>query len=171
MAMSKTMAAPLLVLTFLMYLIVLGIAGWAFNRILDTGGIAGANSATFPFVLLSLIAGVVGVASSLTGIHHMKAWRTDSGSSAAASALIAWLLTLLAFGLACKEIHTSRFRGSRLKTLEAFVIIVSASQLVYLLLLHASLLSKRPFYNDAAPRGYGEHELGDKHKMGVPSAA
>ncbi|KAI5066157.1 hypothetical protein GOP47_0018781 [Adiantum capillus-veneris] len=166
MALGKAIAAPLLILTLLMYLIILGIAGWAFNRILDTGNLTGANSATYPFVLLSLIAGVVGIASALTGLHHLKAWRGESGASAGASALIAWLLTALAFGLACKEIHTSKFRGAKIKTLEAFIIMVTFFQLLYLAILHAGLHSSKygPGYYNYGARGYGDHELGDKHR-------
>jgi hypothetical protein len=35
-------------------------------------------------------------------------------AAAAATSLIAWLLTLLAMGIACKEIHTSGYRNKRL---------------------------------------------------------
>jgi hypothetical protein len=35
-------------------------------------------------------------------------------AAAAATSLIAWLLTLLAMGIACKEIHTGGYRNKRL---------------------------------------------------------
>ncbi|MCO5573716.1 hypothetical protein L7F22_027490 [Adiantum nelumboides] len=170
MAVGKGIAAPLLILTLLMYLIILCIACWAFNRILDSNTLTGANLATYPFVLMSLIAGVVGVASALSGLHHLNAWRGESGAAAGASALIAWLLTLLAFGLACKEIHTSRYRGARLKTLEAFVILATFFQLLYLAILHAGLLNRKygPGYYNYGTHGYGDHEYGDKRPSTIP---
>ncbi|MCO5573709.1 hypothetical protein L7F22_027483 [Adiantum nelumboides] len=151
-----------------MYLIVLGIGAWAFNRILDSDNLMGANSATYPFVLISLIAGFVGVASALSGLHHLKHWRGESGAAAGSSALIALLLTLLALGLACKEIHTSRYRGARLKTLEAFVIMAAFFQLLYMIALYAGLQNNKygpGYYNYGTRGGYGDHELGDKQRM------
>ena len=44
----------------------------------------------------------------------MVLWRTESLAAAAAAAVIAWLLTLLAMGVACKEIHTGGYRPRRL---------------------------------------------------------
>ncbi|KAI5084527.1 hypothetical protein GOP47_0000696 [Adiantum capillus-veneris] len=137
---GRSLAAGLLFLNFCMYMIVLGIAGWALNRILDGKGSDGAYEV---FVEMALIAGVVGIASVLAGMHHLKAWRGESAAGAASAALIAWLLTLLAFGLACKEIHNIDGRGHRVKTLEAFVIILAFFQLLYVLVLHAGLFSSR----------------------------
>ena len=56
------------------------------------------NAATFYFLPLVLIASVVGLASTLAGIHHLRVWRTDSLAAAASASLVAWSLTLLAFG-------------------------------------------------------------------------
>jgi len=64
--------------------------------------------------MLALIASVVGMASTLAGAHHLRLWRTETLAAAAATALIAWLLTLLAMGVACKEIHTGGYRTKRL---------------------------------------------------------
>jgi hypothetical protein len=41
---------------------------------------------------------MVGLASILAGTHHLRVFRTDSLSAAHATAMIAWLLTLLAMG-------------------------------------------------------------------------
>jgi len=57
---------------------------------------------------------MVGLASTLAGAHHLRVWRTESLAAAAAAATIAWLLTLLAMGVACKEIHTRYGRNKRL---------------------------------------------------------
>ena len=72
------------------------------------------NNITPTFVLLALIASVVGIASTLAGGHHVAFWRTETLAAASATALIAWLLTLLAMGVACKEIHTGGYRTRRL---------------------------------------------------------
>ena len=57
---------------------------------------------------------MVGLASVFAGAHHVRVWRTESLAAAAATSLIAWLLTLLAMGVACKEIHTGYGRNKRL---------------------------------------------------------
>ncbi|KAH7315997.1 hypothetical protein KP509_21G073600 [Ceratopteris richardii] len=146
---GRAIIAPLALLNFSMYMIVLGISGWALNRIMDlspgAGGNVGGtaafatgfgNRATLFLVIFSLIAGVTGVASTIAGLVHSGLWRSDSLATAAATALISWLLTLLAFGLACKEIHTSG-RDRKLITLESFLIILAATQLLYLIILHS----------------------------------
>jgi hypothetical protein len=56
------------------------------------------NVATLWFLLTALIASVVGLASVLTGTHHLRVWRNDSLAAASAASLIAWMLTLLAMG-------------------------------------------------------------------------
>ncbi|CAN1329488.1 Membrane protein PM19L [Linum perenne] len=61
------------------------------------------NAATGFFVTLALIAGVVGAASALSGINHIRAWNSDSLPAAASAATIAWALTLLAMGYKIKH--------------------------------------------------------------------
>ncbi|RWW34565.1 hypothetical protein BHE74_00029860 [Ensete ventricosum] len=56
------------------------------------------NQATGFLVIFALIAGVVGAAAAIAGIHHVRTWNYDSLPSAASSAVIAWGLTLLAMG-------------------------------------------------------------------------
>lgn len=60
--------------------------------------IAGNNVTQSFFLPITLIACMVGLASVLAGIHHMRLFRSDSLAAAAASSLIAWLLVLLAMG-------------------------------------------------------------------------
>jgi hypothetical protein len=72
------------------------------------------NNVTSTFLLFALIASVVGIASTLAGAHHLRLWRTETLAAAAATSLIAWLLTLLAMGVSCKEIHTGGYRTKRL---------------------------------------------------------
>ncbi|XWS15910.1 hypothetical protein CRYUN_Cryun34aG0042800 [Craigia yunnanensis] len=88
----KPIAALLLFLKFCMYVIVLGIGGWAMNRAIDHGFIIGpgfelpahfspiyfpmGNAATGFFVTFATLAGVVGVASAIAGINHIRSWNT-----------------------------------------------------------------------------------------------
>ncbi|XP_077249520.1 AWPM-19-like family protein [Tasmannia lanceolata] len=154
----KPLASGLLVLNFCMYVIVSAIGGWAINIAIDRGFIIGpdlvlpahfspiyfpiGNAATGFFVVFALIAGVVGGASSLAGVHHIRGWNIDSLPSALSSALIAWTLTLLAMGLACKEIDMEG-RNTHLRTMEAFIIILSATQLLYILAIHGGSSRRR----------------------------
>lgn len=76
------------------------------------------NIVTPTFLPLALIACMVGLASVFAGTNHLRIWRGDSLSSAASTSLIAWLLTLLAMGVACKEIHVGGYnRQKRLVSL------------------------------------------------------
>ena len=50
------------------------------------------------FLPITLIACMVGLASVLAGLHHMRLYRTESVAAAIATSLIAWLLVLLAMG-------------------------------------------------------------------------
>ena len=83
------------------------------------GYVVAGNIVTPTFLPLALIACMVGLASVFAGTNHLRVWRGDSLSSAASTSLIAWLLTLLAMGVACKEIHTGGSnRQKRLVSLE-----------------------------------------------------
>ncbi|KAF8075527.1 hypothetical protein N665_1089s0020 [Sinapis alba] len=147
----KPVASLLLVLNFCMYAIVLGIGGWAMNRAIDHGFEIGpdlklpahfspiyfpmGNAATGFFVVFALLAGVVGAASTISGLSHIRSWTVGSLPSAAASATIAWTLTLLAMGFAWKEIEL-HVRNAKLRTMEAFLIILSVTQLLYIAAVH-----------------------------------
>ncbi|KAI5061113.1 hypothetical protein GOP47_0023618 [Adiantum capillus-veneris] len=118
-------------------------SGWALDSTIDATPF-GFNAATSYFVSSSLIAGVVGLASVFGGLHLIKDWREDTNVSAnMSSALIAWFLLLLAFGLACKEIHIGG-RGTTLQFMEAFVIILVATHGLYVMLLHGRSLIRLP---------------------------
>ncbi|KAF5752773.1 hypothetical protein HS088_TW01G00691 [Tripterygium wilfordii] len=154
----KNVAALLLVLNFCMYVIVLGIGGWAMNRAIDHGFIIGpgyelpahfspiyfpmGNAATGFFVTFALIAGVVGAASVISGLNHIRSWSVESLPSASTAATIAWSLTALAMGFAWKEIDLN-IRNARLRTMEAFLIILTVTQLLYLAAIHSAATSRR----------------------------
>lgn len=56
------------------------------------------NMATGFAVIMSLIAGVVGFTTSITGIYNLTQWNVPNMHAAAASSIVTWLLTLLAMG-------------------------------------------------------------------------
>ncbi|KAJ7979767.1 AWPM-19-like family protein [Quillaja saponaria] len=150
----RNIAAPLLFLNLVMYFIVLGFASWCLNRYINgqtNHPSFGGNGATPFFLTFSIMAAVVGIVSKFAGSNHLRAWRNDSLAAAGSSAITAWALTVLAFGLACKEINTGGYRGWRLKILEAFIIILTVTQLLYLSMIHAGVFSSRygPGYRDA----------------------
>jgi hypothetical protein len=148
----KSLAGFLLLLNLCMFVIVAAIAGWALNNALDHTYSTGSgkafpvgfspvyfpmgNEATGFMVIFSLIAAVVGAASCLSGLHHLRVWTAHSLASSTASSMTAWALTILAMGLACKEIHLGG-RNTKLVTLESFLIILCVSKLFYILLTHA----------------------------------
>ncbi|EPS60342.1 hypothetical protein M569_14462, partial [Genlisea aurea] len=146
-------AMLLLFLNFTMFTIILGIGGWSINSAIDHGFIIGpefplpakftplyfpmGNAATGFFVVFALIAAAIGVASAVAGVNHLRHWEDYSLAPAASAATFAWTLTLLALGFACKEIDL-RIRNARLRTMEAFIIILSATQLLYIAAIHGA---------------------------------
>ncbi|XP_057537649.1 membrane protein PM19L-like [Amaranthus tricolor] len=147
----KPTATFLLLLNFCMYVVLLGIGGWAMNRAIEHGFIIGpglelpahfspiyfpmGNAATGFFVMFALIAGVVGAASCISGFVHLRSWSRESMPATATIATIAWTLTLLAMGFGCKEIEL-QYRNAKLVAMEAFSIILSVTQLLYIAALH-----------------------------------
>ncbi|CAM6051863.1 unnamed protein product [Sphagnum compactum] len=168
---GKCLHVPLLVINFIFYFISACIAGWGINKFMNGDSIG--NSATLYFLQTTLVASMVGLASVFAGIHHVRVWGTDSLSAAHATALIAWLLTLLAMGFACKEIHVCTGLSGTLRALEAFIIILAATELLYLLSLHAGILhaSYGPTYRNNTVAG-NTGVIGTKDaNYGTPAAS
>ncbi|CAL9775672.1 unnamed protein product [Musa acuminata subsp. burmannicoides] len=150
----KSLALFLLFINLLMYAIVAAVAGWALNYGIEETPRAASglsvparlfpiyypigNLATGFFIIFSLISGVVGVATSLTGLQDVTDGSASNLLSAAAASVITWGLTLLAMGLACKEI-TIGWRSSSLRTLETLTIILSGTQLLCSGAIHAGV--------------------------------
>ncbi|KAB1214161.1 hypothetical protein CJ030_MR5G027224 [Morella rubra] len=141
----KSAASVLLLLNLVLYFVVTVMAAWVVNhgieRSHETASVLTPPARIFPiffpvgnlatgfFVIFSLLAGVVGIATSVTGIHNVSQWNVPNLHAAAASSLLTLALTLLAMGLACKEIQLG-WTNSNLRTLETITIVVSATQLV-----------------------------------------
>ncbi|KAF6137251.1 hypothetical protein GIB67_036288 [Kingdonia uniflora] len=153
---GRRMLGPLLIVNFVVYLIVLGVAGWSIDKYIDGEEHhhhLGGNAATSHMLVFSLIAGVSGACSVLAGFMHMRYWRSETLAIATSPAILSWAITVLAFGLACKEISMGGHRGRRLQTLEAFIMISTLTQLIYLaLLLHSNRFG--PIYGSHG-RAYG----------------
>ncbi|KAH6786836.1 AWPM-19-like family protein [Perilla frutescens var. hirtella] len=162
-AVARNLAAPLLFLNLIMYFIVLGFASWCLNRYIN-GQTAhpsmGGNGVTGHFLSFAILAAVLGIVSKIAGGTHLRAWRNDSLAAAGSSSIVAWAVTALAFGLACKEINIGGWRGWRLRVLEGFVIVLGFTQLLYVLLLHAG------FFSSAYGPGYRDRDYG----YGAPGA-
>lgn len=75
------------------------------------------------------------------------------------------------FSLACKEISIGGHRGWRLRVLEAFIIILGFTQLLYVMLLHMGLFSSRygPGYRHT-PYGGATGVPGDPMQKGGTTA-
>ncbi|WOG96594.1 hypothetical protein DCAR_0415930 [Daucus carota subsp. sativus] len=130
----------ILIVNFVAYLIVLGLAAWSIDKYIDgeqDHPHLGGNPSTSFMLIFALIAGAIGECSVLIGFTHLRAWRSDSLATAASSAIISWAVTALAFGY---------------QTLEAFITISTVSQLIYVLLMHAGMLSTRfgPSYGSSS---------------------
>ncbi|KAF0926441.1 hypothetical protein E2562_024163 [Oryza meyeriana var. granulata] len=148
----NSLSSGLLFLNLILYVIVAVIAGWAINYSIDESfnslqGVSPpvrlfpiyfpiGNLATGFFVIFALLTGVVGVSTSLTGLHDVSQGYPASMMSAAAASLVTWTLTLLAMGLACKEISIG-WRPPSLRALETFTIILAGTQLLCAGSLHA----------------------------------
>ncbi|XP_044500630.1 membrane protein PM19L [Mangifera indica] len=148
---SKSAALFLLFLNLVLYFIVATIASWAVNHAIErsreTASVLSLPARIFPiyfpfgnlatgfFIIFSLLAGVVGMATSITGLNNVQQWDAPNLNAATASSLLTWSLTLLAMGLACKEIDLG-WTDSNLRTLEVMTIIVSGTQLICTGTLH-----------------------------------
>ncbi|KAG9137493.1 hypothetical protein Leryth_016791 [Lithospermum erythrorhizon] len=176
---GRNVAAPLLFLNLVMWAIVLGFSSWCLNRYINgtTGHPSmGGNGATSFFLIFTILAAVLGIASKFAGGNHLRAWRSDSLAAAGSSAIVAWAVTALAVGLACKHINIGGWRGWRLRILEGFIIVLGFTELLYVLLIHAGMFSSGygPGYRDADyGAGVGAPGIEQKgtHTTGVPGAA
>ncbi|XP_028759886.1 membrane protein PM19L [Neltuma alba] len=152
---SKSVASILLALNLVLYLVITVIASWAVNHGVDRSRETasrlpiparifpiyfpiGNNMATGFFIIFSLIAGVVGATTSLTGLHNLSQWNAPNLNAAAVSSFTTWALTVLAMGFACKEIELG-WTDSNLRTLEIFTIIVTATQMLCTGVIHVGV--------------------------------
>ncbi|KAK6146123.1 hypothetical protein DH2020_019992 [Rehmannia glutinosa] len=150
----KSAAFILLAVNVILYFIIIAIAAWAVNhgieRSHETASVLSLPARIFPIyfpfgnmatgfvVILSLIAGVVGFTTSITGIYNVMQWNAPNLHAAASSSLVTWLLTLLAMGVACDEISIGWIE-SNLRILETALILVSGSQLFCIAAIHVGI--------------------------------
>ncbi|KAJ7558951.1 hypothetical protein O6H91_04G062700 [Diphasiastrum complanatum] len=145
-AFNWAFVAPLLLLNFILYAISLALAGLTLNGLIDGELLTGksGNAATPYLIIFSCIAGVIGIASVLIGVQGLISGKNEHKANAAASGLIAWALTVLAMGIASKHIEAGRVHGKRdVRALEAFAIILSGTQLLYLILPHVGVFLEK----------------------------
>ncbi|XP_054806392.1 membrane protein PM19L-like [Prosopis cineraria] len=151
---SKSVASILLVLNLVLYVVITVIASWAVNHGIEHSRETASrlpiparifpiyfpigNMATGFFILFSLTAGVVGITTSLTGLHNLSQWNAPNLNAAAVSSFTTWAFTVLAMGFACKEIELG-WTHSNLRTLEIFTIIVTATQMLCTGVIHVGV--------------------------------
>ncbi|KAJ8438181.1 hypothetical protein Cgig2_033060 [Carnegiea gigantea] len=150
---SKSAALLLLLINLVLYFIVMIIAAWAVNHGIEKSHESASvlslpakifpiyfpfgNMATGFFVIFSLLVGVLGMTTSLTGMYNLMQWSAAHLYAAAATSLATWALTLLAMGLASKEIDVS-YTDSNMRTMEVIMIILSGTQMLCTGAIHAS---------------------------------
>ncbi|KAL2629503.1 hypothetical protein R1flu_014189 [Riccia fluitans] len=130
----------LLVVILFLDFIVLAIAGWGLDEHIDGTFLGKGNGASFYLIMFSLTAGMVTLASIAAGFLHLKLFRVETLSGASTLALLSWLLVFLTFGIACKAIDLGNEK-SKMKALEAFVIILTFFQTAYVAVLHAGIFN------------------------------
>ncbi|KAB5545432.1 hypothetical protein DKX38_013544 [Salix brachista] len=151
---SKSAAFMLLILNMGLYFLMIVIGSWAINHGIERSRETAAtltiparifpiyfpmgNLATGFFIILSLLAGVVGFTCSITGLNNVFLWNAPNLHAAYASALASLSLTLLALGFACKEINIG-WTDSALRSLEVVTIIVSGTQLLCTVAIHVGV--------------------------------
>jgi hypothetical protein len=138
-AFGRLLAAPLLLFNLACSIIILGIAGYYLDKFISSGNLFGAgfgtNAASIFLVIFSIIAAMLAIAAYLASVHHLRVWTAESGAAASAVSWVAWLLLIVAFCLAWKEVHIGH-RSTKLKVLEAFVIILTITHFIYTVVLH-----------------------------------
>ncbi|XP_071706496.1 membrane protein PM19L-like [Rutidosis leptorrhynchoides] len=143
---GRGLMVPMLAANFVIYIIMVGLAAWSLDKYIDgqqDHPHLGGNPSTTYMLDFAILGGATGLCSLVIGFMHQRAWHSASLGSASSSAFIAWAITAVAFGFAWKEIRMGGRRGKRLQTLELFITISTFSQLLYLMLLHAGLFSKK----------------------------
>ncbi|GFP84417.1 hypothetical protein PHJA_000585500 [Phtheirospermum japonicum] len=98
---GRRLMGPLLAVNSVVYLILVGLAGWSLDKYIDghqDHPHLGGNPSTIFLLIYALIAGVIGACSVFLGFAHLRAWNNVSLASATTAATISCALTGLAFG-------------------------------------------------------------------------
>ncbi|GAB4843490.1 hypothetical protein Ancab_013451 [Ancistrocladus abbreviatus] len=138
-------ASMFLLLNFFLYIVVMIVAAWAAHHMIERSREAASvhplpdhifpiyfpmgNRGTGFFIIFSLLVGVLGVATSFTGVLNVMEGDAHNLYAAAYSSIITCALTFLAMGLACKEMNMGK-TDSNLRALETVMIILSGTQLL-----------------------------------------
>ncbi|XP_024532677.1 membrane protein PM19L-like [Selaginella moellendorffii] len=132
------------------YVITIALASWALNRAFKEStpgspvvGSTHGNAATPFLALTTLISGVVGMAAVILGLQHVASWKAKTLIAANAATIIAWALSLLAMGLACREVGLGGRRDGNLRSLEGFVIFLPWVLLVQMVTWQAAMVVQR----------------------------
>ncbi|KAL8240554.1 hypothetical protein R6Q59_013909 [Mikania micrantha] len=143
---GRGLMMPMLIANFVVCMIMVGLAAWSIDKYIDgqqDHPHLGGNPSTTYMLEFGLLGGATGLCSLMIGLMHHREWGSSSLASASSSAFVSWAITAIALGFVCKEINMGGRRGKRLQTLELFITISTVSQLLYLMLLHAGVLSRK----------------------------
>jgi len=170
--MGRSILLPFVIFLSLLYILIACLSGYLFNREADGQNILGTpengqfvgNSVVGTMVLICLIASMLGLASVFMGYYHSATYADHSASGAAATAWIALLVNLLAFGIACKTLERGHIGGGRVgsivKCVASFQIIVTVFQLIYNILVHGLPIGNHNHNRNASPAGVGTTGVG-----------
>ncbi|CAN1350244.1 Membrane protein PM19L [Linum perenne] len=139
---SRSASLLLLILNILFYFIIIVVASWAVNHAIIRSHEAVfpmGNMATGVFVIISLLAGIVGITTSFIGIQNVLVSNAANLHAAASSSLTSLALTLLAMGDRRNLVQHLFYVFLKQRILEVVTIIVSATQLLCTGALHAGV--------------------------------
>ncbi|CAN1350243.1 Membrane protein PM19L [Linum perenne] len=152
---SRSASLLLLILNILFYFIIIVVASWAVNHAIIRSHEAASvlaiparifpiffpmgNMATGVFVIISLLAGIVGITTSFIGIQNVLVSNAANLHAAASSSLTSLALTLLAMGDRRNLVQHLFYVFLKQRILEVVTIIVSATQLLCTGALHAGV--------------------------------
>uniref|UniRef100_A0A0E0M8F4 AWPM-19-like family protein n=1 Tax=Oryza punctata TaxID=4537 RepID=A0A0E0M8F4_ORYPU len=134
----RNVAGPLLLLNLLMYVFMLGFAGWALNSSIKNAGVdvdVGVSwgeqlqrpwtpyyrqsawlASRFHLATFAALAAALGVAAKVSAAYHGgrsgASWKPQGLAAAASLGTAAWAATALAFGMACREMHDAAAAGA-----------------------------------------------------------
>ncbi|XP_024980208.1 membrane protein PM19L-like [Cynara cardunculus var. scolymus] len=146
---GRGLMVPMLAANFVVNVIVIGLAGWSLDKYIDgeqNHPHLGGNPSTTYMLEFGLLGGAIGMCSLAMGLMHHRAWRSASLASAASSAFISWAITAIAFGFLNIGLLGRRSKWEdeeENQTLELFITISTFSQMLYLMLLHAGIFSRK----------------------------
>jgi hypothetical protein len=142
--MSKALIVLLAIFSLALYIGRAVVAGLVLNDTVDGRfDVSGESPITPNLIIMTLITSMVGCASSLTGLLHLKEWTPESRLVGVGVGLIACMLDFLTMGFAAKQWERGAFDGGDLEARVQFIGIAAVVQAVSQMLYVASIYMAR----------------------------